>query len=287
MLIEVAAALSILDFNCQKNYESTSQVLLSAMENPEKLEVITFRDCNLTQFDFSALSLFSNLEYIRVEGGSLIEFTKMPSLSNLKIVHVNSPQFRRWYNPRLTPKIHSITLHNITNDVTTDEIIDSLLFYKNTLRELAISYSNLTRIPPKVKQFTNLYTFEFQRNPLMSALRAGSFPPTFKPKLLLLSFNNITLIEADTFQGELHRELYAFSSAVAHTNHPHTGNFSGTNIDLTGSHLPSLEEALFEPILRSMNSGQSGEIELGSKPSLYTYKITKKCVPYYHRSQDI
>jgi len=211
------------------------------MENPEKLEVITFRDCNLTQFDFSALSLFSNLEYIRVEGGSLIEFTKMPSLSNLKIVHVNSPQFRRWYNPRLTPKIHSITLHNITNDVTTDEIIDSLLFYKNTLRELAISYSNLTRIPPKVKQFTNLYTFEFQRNPLMSALRAGSFPPTFKPKLLLLSFNNITLIEADTFQG----------------------NFSGTNIDLTGSHLPSLEEALFEPILRSMNSGQSGEIELG------------------------
>jgi len=276
MQIKFTLTLKSLNWDCRGNFENEQATLLSVMEEPEDLQNIYFENCDLTRFDFGILSQFLNLKFLEIKGGSLIEFTGMPSLPNLEIVRIDNSKFRRWYEPRLTPKILSITLKNITDDAVMDGIVDSLLFYKNALHTLKITHTNLTRIPPKVNQLSKLTTFIYRDNPQTTSLKAGTFPPTFKPETLLITDNNITTIEAGTFEG----------------------NFSGNFISLFGSHLPSLDENVFGPILRSMDSGKSGQISFGritkcdcsmawlhrDNPSFLQYITRGRCIQSFSES---
>ena len=268
MQIKFTLTLKSLNWDCRGNFENEQATLLSVMEEPEDLQNIYFENCDLTRFDFGILSQFLNLKFLEIKGGSLIEFTGMPSLPNLEIVRIDNSKFRRWYEPRLTPKILSITLKNITDDAVMDGIVDSLLFYKNALHTLKITHTNLTRIPPKVNQLSKLTTFIYRDNPQTTSLKAGTFPPTFKPETLLITDNNITTIEAGTFEGKSHIDSRVIPFAIDHRDSLCTGNFSGNFISLFGFHLPSLDENVFGPILRSMDSGKSGQMYLGSESSL-------------------
>jgi len=203
---------------------------------PRDLTYITFNDCNLTQFDFGFLAEFPDLTQLDVIRGSLTEFVGMPVVPNLQTVNVWSRDFRRWWGPSLTPKLERVALQYMPDDTVIDVILDSLLSYQSTLRRLHIDDSQVTRVPPKVNQFTSLDRFQFLENYQTTTLTAGTFPATFTPAEIYVSYCSITTIEADTFQGD----------------------FSGRQVSLTGSELTSFDENVFGPVLRSMYSGDNG-----------------------------
>jgi len=225
------------EFDCAFN-RSVEELRSDVALQPRDLTQMTFKNCNLTELDFSFLAEYPNLDYLRVQGGWLAEFKRMPVVPELKYVRISTAGFQRWWGPSLTPKLNDVELQFIADDVIMDGIVDSLMDNEDTLEYLHLSDSGLSRVPAKVHRFTRLKQFYFYNNPRTFRLTNGTFPAAFKPQVLDIG-DTIRTIEPGTFAD----------------------NFQDRFLYLTKSNLDRFDEGVFGPVLRSM-SGNYGTLVL-------------------------
>lgn len=224
---------------CETN-DTVEDIVARVDSLPDNLKELTFSDCDLMRMNFSCLERLVDLETLGVYDGSMVEFAAMPLMPTLDFVYVFTSGFRRWYGAGLTPKLDYVFLYNISDDGVMDDILGGLAAYEDTLVTLHLHESGLTRIPPKATQLKRLDYFDSYLNPLTTVLKAGSFPAAFTPQTIKVEYCNITSVEVGAFQGD----------------------YGGRGVYLTGSQLPSLDEGVFGPMLRSMHNASEGLLYL-------------------------
>ncbi|XP_032785282.2 uncharacterized protein LOC116922910 [Daphnia magna] len=174
-----------------------------------KTSAFQIMSCDLTEFDFAFLAQLRVLETIRIADCTLTTMARMPLMPHMRMIELYSPTgLREWYDPAQTPFLDTIIINAAkdTDQDTMETIVDTLLYYTNSLLRLYLVNLGLTRIPPTTRNFTSLNTIDFSENQI-STLPSGSLAFTSTLNSLWLGNMPLQNIEPDAFQGNYRAAL--------------------------------------------------------------------------------
>ena len=182
---------------------------------------ISIGRCDLTATNFNFLKSFSVLARIRIFGGPLLTLESMPYLPSLDFIWLfDCPGFRQWHQPSRTPNLQLIRLRDIgaIDETTIDNILNSLVYYNSTLKELSLVEVGLKRIPPHIKLFTQLRELAITGD-IIPTLTSGSMALSSRVQNIWMNDLSIETVEPDTFQGKKNclcrcAELFSLCSLI-------------------------------------------------------------------------
>ena len=154
----------------------------------------------VSSLDLKKLNDFSTLETVGLFGPSL-DLQSIPLLPTLQTIIVDSPGFEQWYPPERTPNLTEVSLSSIqTTEEKIDGILNTILYYNQTLIQLCLDNVGLTRFPHQIEHFTSLEECNVIGNNI-TLLAKGSVKLPDQLDYLYLSNNSIQSIEPGAFQG--------------------------------------------------------------------------------------
>lgn len=160
--------------------------------------------CDLTEFDFAFLAQLRVLASLRLYNTTMTTLAKMPFMPHMRTVELfGLTGLREWHDPAQTPFLDTITINAAidTDQETMEKILETLLYYANSLRRLYLPNLGLTRVPPAVRNLTYLNTLDLSAN-LISSLPTGSLALSSTLDSLWLGNMLIQSVEPGAFQGK-------------------------------------------------------------------------------------
>ena len=159
--------------------------------------------CDLTNFDFAFLAQLRVLATLRLRNTSVTTMARMPLMPHLRTIELYAPNgFREWHDPAQTPWLDTIIINAATgtDEATMEQITDTLVYYQWSLIRLYLVNLGLTRVPPVVRNMTNLNTLDLSENQI-TTLPSGSLALMSSVSSLWLHNMPLQMIEPEAFQG--------------------------------------------------------------------------------------
>jgi hypothetical protein len=165
--------------------------------------------CDLGLLDYSFLSGFYKLNYIRIEFCNNVEtiqtFPLLDSLGRLTITDSNGLDQLNQFPSHSLPDLTAIKFNgDLINDEKATLILSAIASSPSAglLEAIMLENNQLTRIPPEIPLFPRLYELGLSVGNRITSVTNASLSFTAQVAYLFLNSVAINVIEPGAFQGE-------------------------------------------------------------------------------------
>ena len=165
--------------------------------------------CDLSKWSMKFLARMTRLVSLSVSRATQFQgFPPLASLSRIKSLRIyECAEFQHWSEiAQRFPRLESLYLDgNLQGDRLVNEVLSSVAFERNTLQQLSLWQSRLSRIPESLKYFSKLNYVNLFGNAIRSVPKGSlTFSPDISVTFLIFTNNIIDTIEPGAFEGKFY-----------------------------------------------------------------------------------